>query len=100
MKKNNNEFSLGEAIDGFLEDAHLKDRLLMDRVLTHWGNYVGEVVAKQTEKIWFHKGIFYVQMKSPVWQTEVWYRHSELIALINKELGRETVKEMRVFCGG
>ncbi|MEM7035825.1 MAG: DciA family protein, partial [Bacteroidota bacterium] len=60
-----NEMSLGEAIEAWLKSRGLKEKVLVERVITDWPKIMGAAIAENTEKIWFDSGTFYVRMKTP-----------------------------------
>ena len=92
-----NELSLGEAIDSFLQERGLKDKADMHRVIAEWPNIMGRAIAENTDQLWFHEGIFYVRMASPVWKNELAMAKSKILEMVNRELGRELVQEVRII---
>jgi predicted nucleic acid-binding Zn ribbon protein len=97
MKKRSNEFSLGEAIESYLDSRGLKEQALVERVITEWPRIMGKAIAENTEKIWFRDGIFYVKIGHPVWKTELGMAKTKIKDMLNKELGGDLVNEVRVF---
>ncbi|MEM0995816.1 MAG: DUF721 domain-containing protein [Bacteroidota bacterium] len=97
MKRKDNEFSIGEAIDAYLESRGLKEQSLVERVISDWPRIMGNAIAENTEKLWFRDGIFYVKMGNPIWKNELGLARSKIRDLLNKELGAQLVKEVRVF---
>jgi predicted nucleic acid-binding Zn ribbon protein len=97
MKKRSNEFSLGEAIESYLDSRGLKEQALVERVITEWPRIMGAAIAENTEKLWFHGGIFYVKIGSPVWKNELSLAKSKIKDMLNKELGGSLVSEVRIF---
>lgn len=97
MKKRSNEFSLGEAIESYLDSRGLKEQALVERVITDWPRIMGKAIAENTEKLWFRDGVFYVKISNPVWKNELTMAKSKIKEMLNKELGGELVKEVRIF---
>ena len=90
-------YSLGDAIDRFLEKHKLKDDLLIQRILTDWSKYVGAPIANNTEKVWFEKGILFIKMSSPAWRNELMQARLKLLTMINKQAGKALVEEVRIL---
>lgn len=89
--------SLGEAIDAFLQERGLKDQADIQRVISEWPRIMGRAIAENTEQLWFREGIFYVKMASPVWKNELAMAKSKILEMVNRDLGRNLVEEVRVF---
>jgi predicted nucleic acid-binding Zn ribbon protein len=97
MPKISNEFSLAQAIECFLQENQLKDRLFIHRIKNNWADVAGAVVAEQTEKVWFHKGVLYIQLKNPVWKNELFYLREQIKAAVNEQAGKSICQEVKVF---
>jgi hypothetical protein len=97
MPKISNEFSLAQAIECFLEENQLKDRLIIHRIKNSWADVAGRIVAEQTEKVWFCKGILYIQLKNPVWKNELFYLREQIKTAINDQAGKYICQEVKVF---
>jgi predicted nucleic acid-binding Zn ribbon protein len=97
MKRRDNQFSIGEAIDAFLESRGLKEQALVERVITDWPRIMGRAIEENTEKVWFRDGIFYVKMGNPIWKNELTLAKSKIKEMLNKEIGAQLIKEVRVF---
>ncbi|MEM6348461.1 MAG: DUF721 domain-containing protein [Bacteroidota bacterium] len=88
---------LGDAIDAFLNKHGLKDEADIQRVINNWESLMGKPIAQNTEKLWLNKGIFYIKVKSPVWKSELQMARMKIQSMINEQVGRELVQEVRVF---
>lgn len=89
--------SLGDAIDAFLVERGLKDQADMQRVISEWPRIMGRAIHENTEALWFKDGVFYVRMASPVWKNELAMAKSKLRELINREIGRDLVVQVRII---
>ena len=89
--------SLGDAIDAFLKKHGLKDEADIQQVINDWEKLMGKPIAQATEKMWFNKGVFYIKIKSPVWKQELQMARLKIKGLVNEQIGRELVEEVRVF---
>lgn len=91
-----NDMSLGEAMEAFLQDNGLKEKALVQRAISEWIEIVGKSVAEHTGKLWFAKGVFYIEVKHPAWKQELGMGKTKLKELVNRHLGAELVKEIRI----
>ena len=57
---------------------------------------MGKNIQKYTYKVYYKKGILYVKLKSSVLKEELTFEKVKIIKLINKELGKEYIKEMEL----
>lgn len=92
----NHEFSLDQAIDRFLDQHHLLEQAQARAVITQWAQIVGQPLADQTAALWFQDGTFYLEVKSPAWKHELSYGRQQLVALINRHVGRPLARELKL----
>ena len=57
---------------------------------------MGENIQKYTYKVYYKRGILYVKLKSSVLKEELTFEKAKIIKLLNKELGKEYIKEMEL----
>ena len=55
---------------------------------------MGKNIQKYTFKVVYKKGILYVKLKSSVLKEELTFEKIKVINLLNKELGKEYVKDI------
>ena len=55
---------------------------------------MGKNIQKYTFKVVYRKGTLYVKLKSSVLKEELKYEKLKVIKLINKELGKEYIKDL------
>lgn len=89
--------SLGDAIEAFLQERGLKEKVLVERVITDWPRIMGAAIGENTEKIWFKDGTFYIRMRTPIWRNELSMAKSKIKDILNRELGATLVQEVKVF---
>ena len=92
----NSYHSVGDAIDRFLKERGEKDKADIHRVINAWPRIMGRAIGENTEDLWFREGVFYVRMKSPVWKNELAMARSKICDLVNREIGRNLVQEVRI----
>jgi hypothetical protein len=72
----------------------------MARLFSAWEEIVGPTVAKRCEAVSLKGGILTVAASTTAWAAELKYLAPEMISRVNGDLGREVVKEVRVFVRG
>ena len=95
--KDPNQMSIGEAIEAYLKERGLTSDVAIQKVLNSWPRIMGNAIAENTEKAWFNNGIFYLKMRTPVWKNELAMARSKIREMLNREIGSELIKEVRVF---
>ena len=55
---------------------------------------MGKNIQKYTYKVVYKKGILYVKLKSSVLKEELIFEKIKVINLLNKELGKEYIKDI------
>ncbi|HYI46341.1 MAG TPA: DUF721 domain-containing protein [Actinomycetota bacterium] len=69
------------------------------RVFSRWDAIVGPDISKHVEPTSLRDGVLRVRTDSPAWATEVAYLSGEIAGRVNKALGRELVRELKVASG-
>jgi predicted nucleic acid-binding Zn ribbon protein len=70
-------------------------RLNEYRVLTEWGEIVGEQISRVAVPERIERGVLFVAVASPAWRNELSLRRVELRQRINTALHHDVVKEIR-----
>lgn len=69
------------------------------KVFARWDAIVGPDISKHVEPTSLRDGVLRVRTDSPAWATEVAYLSGEIAGRVNKALGRELVRELKVASG-
>ena len=97
MARNHNEISLGDAIDLFLQSNGIKEKSLVQRIITDWEKIMGKAIADHTESLWWNKGVFYVKVNHPVWKNELTMNRTRIKEVLNRELGASLISEVKIM---
>ena len=93
---NKSYLSLGEAIEAFLNKHGLQKEAKFQMVLNQWEDLFGKAIASHTEKAWLEKEILHLKISSPVWKQELSLAKSQIKEVVNKHMGEELIKEVRI----
>jgi hypothetical protein len=94
MRRKSNEQSIQEVISDFLDGNHMKGKLKEIDIINNWEKLVGALIAKNTSKIFFHKGKLFLHIDSAPLRTELNYTRSRIVELVNKEAGTELIDDV------
>jgi len=92
-----NETTIKEVLDAFVEIHGLKEKLQETRLKQMWETIAGITVARYTTKLYVKKKKLYLEVSTPVIKQEISYSKSVFIELINKEIGKDFIREIVIF---
>lgn len=92
MKKqrSTNEQTLKDVISELFENNHMGGKLKEIQIINNWEKLVGNLIAKNTSKIYFHHGKLFLQIDSAPLRSELSYSKAKIIELVNAE-AKETL---------
>ncbi len=98
MKKvrTSNEQTIKEVISDWMEGTTVKSKLAEVNVINAWENLVGNIIARNTQKIFFKNGKLFLEIESPPLRQELSYSKSKLIEIVNKFVGEEFITDVVV----
>lgn len=86
--------SLAEAMQDYIREMNLGDKLKEVNVLNSWENMVGKAISSRTSKVYIKEGILYVHLKSSIVRNELMMVREALREKINLNAGSEVIKEI------
>lgn len=92
MKKN--EFSMKEALSGFLDKSRLKQGIDEVRIRETWDRIMGRSIAKYTSSLNLKGSTLTISTQVGALRQELSYSREKIIRLLNEELGEEIIKEV------
>ena len=87
---------LSEVLQDVLRSDGTAKKMLEHRAEALWLNVMGPTVNRHTTSVRERDGIMYVSISSSVVRQEVFYLRGKIIATINKAVGEDIVKEIRL----
>lgn len=90
-----NEYSLKEVIQELIQKFALTNKLQEVKLQEAWYKLVGQIIAKQTEKITFKEGVLVIYLSSSVLKEEFSFAKSKIIRKLNNAVNEELVKEIQ-----
>ncbi|HLO92616.1 MAG TPA: DUF721 domain-containing protein [Lentimicrobium sp.] len=90
----NNDQTMREAIEAWINQLKNKDQFYQGKVLALWDNIVGPIIARETEHIFIRNKTLVVKLKSAALKHELEFAKKKLIKSINKEAERDIINDI------
>jgi hypothetical protein len=86
--------SLAEALQDYIAEMNLGDKLREVNVIESWESIVGKAISSRTSKIYIKDGILYVHLKSSIVRNELMMLREALREKINNQAGKDLIREI------
>ena len=96
MAKRNTQH-IGDAIQELLRSYRLKSKFDETTLVSSWERLVGKPIAKRTKKISIRNKVLFVELDSPAMKNDLNYHKSQIIAVFEKEFGKDIIKEIIIM---
>lgn len=93
----NNEQSLKQALNAYLEAYNLKGKMRAKDIEKNWKELMGPMIAKHTTKIYMHKHTLVVKFDSSALKHEVSMMKSKVIEMLNDYLGEKYIIDLKIL---
>ena len=84
----------GDLVDKLLKGLGLDERLQQYRALIIWEEVVGPQIAARTRPIRIREGVLEVNVDQPTWRQQLQLMKPKILAQLNAELGKATIKDL------
>jgi hypothetical protein len=86
--------SLAEAVNDYIKEMHLGEKLSEISVINSWEGVVGKAISSRTTKIYIKNHTLYVHLNSSVVRNELLMLREVLKAKLNQKAGSEIIKDI------
>ena len=86
--------SLAEAVNDFIKEMNLGEKLSEVGVINSWEEIVGKAISSRTSKIYIKDHILYVHLNSSVVRNELLMLRETLKEKLNEKAGAEVIKDI------
>jgi predicted nucleic acid-binding Zn ribbon protein len=86
--------SLAEALNDYIKEMNLGDKLKEVGVINSWEETVGKAISSRTTKIYIKEHILYIHLNSSVVRNELLMLREALREKLNQKAGAEVIKEI------
>src|ERR1041385_5300249 len=95
--KKNNTHHIGDAIKELLRSYRLKSKFDETTLVSSWERLVSKPIAKRTKKVSVRNKVLFVELDSPAMKNDLNFHKSQIIALLEKEFGKDIIKEIIIM---
>ena len=88
------EYSLGEALQHFLNKSHLKRSVQAYQIENIWKKIMGTTIAKYTDKIEIYGSTLIIHTHVAPLKNELSYQREQIIQRVNEAMGKNIIKEV------
>jgi predicted nucleic acid-binding Zn ribbon protein len=86
--------SLAEAMQDYIKEMNLGDKLREVGIVDSWENTVGRAIASRTTRVYMKDGILYVHLKSSIVRNELMMIREGLREKLNERAGAEVIRDI------
>lgn len=90
---------LGDFLSNSLKALDIEHRVLQETCILLWDEVVGKQIANASQPEFVKDGRMFVTVKSSVWANELSLYKAEIIARLNKRIGRPVLKDIIMKVG-
>ncbi|MEX1002740.1 MAG: DUF721 domain-containing protein [Crocinitomicaceae bacterium] len=83
-----------EAMDSYLRALGIDKKMHEASVLAKWADFMGEAVAKRTERKYIKDRVLYIELNSSVMRNELMQSRSEIVKKVNAVAGVTIIDEV------
>lgn len=92
--KNYNEFTMKRAISLMLRDLNLQQKVDESKVIAHWHDIVGKLIAKHTTQLFIREKKIYLKVDSAALKNELMYLKDEILAKVNEGFSGKLIEDI------
>jgi predicted nucleic acid-binding Zn ribbon protein len=86
--------SLGEALQDYIREMNIGDKLSEAGVINSWEEIVGKAISSRTSRIYFKDHVLFVHLNSSVVRNELLMLREALKEKLNEKAGSEVIKDI------
>ncbi|MGK7390888.1 MAG: DUF721 domain-containing protein [Candidatus Cyclobacteriaceae bacterium M2_1C_046] len=97
MANKNNEYSMKEALQQWLEKSRLNQKFNEAKLIEAWSQLMGPTITRYTEKIFIKDRVLYLKISSPALRHELSMSKNKILELFSKNIGENVVLDVRLL---
>jgi hypothetical protein len=90
------EYSIGDAIDKFLEQSRIRGSIQALQIGDVWEEIMGKTIARYTEEIKIINGTLFITTHVAPLKQELIFQKEKIKLRVNEALGKKVIKEIVV----
>lgn len=89
--------SLSQLLNEVVKKYDLNEIVERNELIEKFKVIVGDQIAQRVEFKSFDRGILVVEVESAAWKNEIFLLREQIVEKINKEFGRQVVKQLKIL---
>ncbi|MDO5654662.1 MAG: DciA family protein [Flavobacteriaceae bacterium] len=94
MKKKN-EVNIAEAIQYFIREHGMEERILESMAIDGWHDQMGDFMKNYTERIFVKNRVLFIKLNSPALKNELNYGKTKILDYINQFIGKTYLEDVQ-----
>ena len=79
-----------------IENSGFKNAILQENAVSAWSDVVGKNISEISKATSVDRGVLFIKVESAAWKQELYMQKNEIINKINKKIGSQAIKEIRL----
>jgi len=97
MKDRPNDFKkISEVLGEIVAQKHIRVGIDKIKIQEAWKIVMGKNIEKYTSNVRYKKGVLSVKLKSSVLKEELFFEKEKVIRLLNENLGKKYIQEIKL----
>lgn len=88
--------TIGQFLEEFLKDSNLGTKLQEEKVISAWGELLGEQISNYTTRLYIQNRTLHVQLSSSVLRSELYMCRSMLVERLNRAAGASVIDNINI----
>jgi len=89
--------TLDQALKNLIKSLGIEDQIQVNQVLNLWPIVVGKRIADISQAKKIEHNILFVKVLNDSWRNELLFLKKNIIERINKKVGKEIIKDIRLY---
>jgi len=91
---------IGDALRGFLKDAHLERRIAECEPVLAWERVVGPEIAAHATALRLQRGVLWVAVSGSAWMQHIGFLKPRILEALRREFPAVAIRDVRCVPGG
>ena len=87
---------MSEILNNIVSQKHIRIGIDKIKIQEAWKIVMGKNIEKYTSNVNYRKGVLSVKLKSSVLKEELFFEKEKVIKLLNKNLGKSYIQEIKL----
>ncbi len=97
MRGNQSDFKkISEVLGDIISQKHIRVGIDKIKIQEAWRIVMGKNIEKYTSDVRYKKGVLSVKLKSSVLKEELFFEKDKVIKLLNENLGKKYIQEIKL----